>query len=215
MVLFKERYYLLLQDYVEAKKGRFTTQAIEREEAEIPLEILDIFIGYGYPMDTLSLGYKVKEQVQEAKPTKQPHYGAFLVYNILMLRKTPLKRGNSQLKSTVFRSKLTATGFKTHKTINRVGKVGRANAEANKRIRLYLEANPIHHCELMFEDCLGNMYLQVAHKHPRAWYKGNVELLSDPNEYVIACQSCHEILDKRTDASKKLTEEVFARLRPC
>lgn len=43
LILVKDRYYILTKDFVEAKKGRFTDQAIEREENEIPQEIKDFF----------------------------------------------------------------------------------------------------------------------------------------------------------------------------
>lgn len=98
--------------------------------------------------------------------------------------------------------------------MKRVGTIGKANLKANQIIREYLEQYPIHHCELMFDGCLGNMFLQVAHKHPRAWYKGDVAKLSDPNQWLCACQVCHSILDARTDKSKELTENVFKQLRP-
>lgn len=43
LVIFKDRYYILTKDFVEAKKGRFTEQAIEREENELPVEIIEYF----------------------------------------------------------------------------------------------------------------------------------------------------------------------------
>lgn len=43
LIAYKDRYYVLLKDYVEAKKGRFTNKTIAREEAEIPQEIKDFF----------------------------------------------------------------------------------------------------------------------------------------------------------------------------
>ncbi len=120
-----------------------------------------------------------------------------------------MKRGNSQLKRSGFKAKLTATGLKPRKAIRRVGKVGKANLEANQAIREYLEMHPINSCELMLDGCLGNMFLQVAHKHKRAWYKGDVTQLSNPNEWVCACTVCHNIIEH----DLKLTESVFKRLR--
>ena len=137
-----------------------------------------------------------------------------------MLRKTPLKRGTKQLKrsgfarKTTFTLKNSTTGKPSGKNrgsgLKRVGTIGKANLKANQIIREYLEIHPIHSCELMFEDCLGNMFLQVAHKHKRAWYKGEVAKLSDPNEWVCACTNCHNRIEHDSD----LTEKVFTQLRP-
>lgn len=137
-----------------------------------------------------------------------------------MLRKTPLKRGTKQLKrsgfarKTGFERKNSVTGKlggkKRGSSLKRVGTIGKANLKANQIIREYLEMHPIHHCEIMFVGCLGNMFLQVAHKHKRAWYKGDVEKLSDPDEWVCACDFCHNAIEH----DKELTDQVFARLRP-
>lgn len=43
LIVIKDRYYILTKDFVEAKKGRFTEQAIAREEQEIPNDILFFF----------------------------------------------------------------------------------------------------------------------------------------------------------------------------
>lgn len=97
--------------------------------------------------------------------------------------------------------------------IKRRGKVGKANEDANKIIRRILEGGEIGYCQIQLEGCMGNWPLQVVHRHPRAWYKGNVELLSSQKQWIIGCQVCHEQLDRRTDKSKALTEEVFNRIR--
>lgn len=46
LVVFKDRYYILLKDYVEAKKGRFTQNVIDREDKEIPKDIKDFLENY-------------------------------------------------------------------------------------------------------------------------------------------------------------------------
>lgn len=91
--------------------------------------------------------------------------------------------------------------------LKRVGKIGRANIEANRLIR---EQNPPQHCEIRLDGCLGGMYLTIAHKHKRAWYKGDVELLSDYNEWVCACVSCHN----QIEFSQELTDKIFKKCRP-
>lgn len=112
------------------------------------------------------------------------------------------------------------TGFKRkpQKPLKRTplkkkGKTGEANLNANKIIRRILEGGDVGYCQIQLEGCMGNWPLQVVHRHPRAWYKGSVELLSSQRQWIIGCQKCHEQLDRRTDESKALTEEVFMRIR--
>ena len=94
--------------------------------------------------------------------------------------------------------------------IKTIGKRGRANREARKRIaQLGAEMN-ITECEIKLAGCMRTFGLAPAHKHKRDWYNGDVEKLSDPNEWVGACQYCHD----KIESNKALTEEVFNRLRP-
>lgn len=98
--------------------------------------------------------------------------------------------------------------------LKRIGKIGNANMQANKLIREILEGKQIGYCELRLAGCLGDFPLQIAHRHQRAWYKGNVELLAHPKQWVVACQHCHEQIDKRTPEAWELTEDMFSKLRP-
>jgi len=92
--------------------------------------------------------------------------------------------------------------------LRRVGKVGRANLQANKKLKDVLSG--IDRCEVReSEDCLDGMYLTNAHRHKRAWYQGDVELLSDWKQVVKACVNCHDAIEHDAE----LTEEVFMRLR--
>lgn len=65
--------WICVVNYPKHQSYNKTTMAtaLEREIKQIPKEILDIFIGYGYPIDTLGIGYKEqeqdKEQVKEVK----------------------------------------------------------------------------------------------------------------------------------------------------
>lgn len=95
--------------------------------------------------------------------------------------------------------------------LNRVGKIGLANLEANKRIRAYIEYHSIPPvCEVGLTGCLRGMFLQIAHRHKRAWYKGDAELLSDYSQWVSACQHCHNIIENQPE----YTEKLFIKLRP-
>jgi len=91
--------------------------------------------------------------------------------------------------------------------LKRIGKTGKANIEANKKLS---EKLPKEYCEMRLEGCMGNWPLQYAHRHKRSWYKGDVELLSDVNQVIVACQACHE----RTEHNRELNKEMFAKLRP-
>ena len=120
----------------------------------------------------------------------------------------PMKRGGG------FK---TRTPLKATKPMNRVGKVGRANISACKKIAVIAAKEGLDYCEIgrlnlpaMKEvECLGSFTLASAHRHKRAWYKGDAELLADRDQWVKACVNCHDAIEFDGD----LTEEVFNRLR--
>ncbi|MCK9371015.1 hypothetical protein M0R04_13980 [Candidatus Dojkabacteria bacterium] len=93
--------------------------------------------------------------------------------------------------------------------LNKVGKIGKANIEARKRIAEIAEEKGLNFCEIKLDGCLGGMYLAPAHRHKRSWYKGNVELLADFNEWVCACVSCHNLIEH----NEELTANIFKKCR--
>ena len=93
--------------------------------------------------------------------------------------------------------------------LKKMGKVGRANQQARDKIALIAEEKGLNYCELKFEKCQ-NWPLAPAHRHKRAWYKGDVDLLADFNQWVAACQYCHALIE----IDPLLTEKVFNELRP-
>ena len=93
--------------------------------------------------------------------------------------------------------------------LRRCGKIGKANIEANKRLKEVFENTNIRSCEIKMEGCLGNWTLAFCHRHPRLWYNGDVEKLSDYKQVIIGCVSCHEKIDRDND----LLEKVFNKLR--
>lgn len=97
--------------------------------------------------------------------------------------------------------------------LNKIGKQGRKNTEEYKKIKEYLAANPINYCEAGLPGCLRTMYLQIAHRRRRNDYYSGEYSLSDPKEWICACQICHAQLDRRTPEAWALTEELFDRLR--
>lgn len=94
--------------------------------------------------------------------------------------------------------------------LRRIGKVGEANIEARKRIAAIAEEKGLNYCEIGLEGCLHYMILAPAHRHPRTFYKGDVELLSDYDQWISACVVCHGEIDR----NKELLESTFNRLRP-
>lgn len=50
-ILLHTKYAKLTKDHVEAKKGRYTEQAIEKELKDIPQEVLDFFDGFSPILD--------------------------------------------------------------------------------------------------------------------------------------------------------------------
>lgn len=94
--------------------------------------------------------------------------------------------------------------------LNRIGRIGKANLEANKRLRELFEEKGIRSCEIKCEEgCLGAFTSAFAHRHKRYWYKGDVKKLSDFRQVVIACTNCHNKIEN----SRELTERYFTLLR--
>lgn len=58
--------WLCIVKYPKHQSYNKTTMsvAVGREIDQIPKDLLDIFIGYGYPIDTLSIGYKEQDKEQ-------------------------------------------------------------------------------------------------------------------------------------------------------
>lgn len=94
--------------------------------------------------------------------------------------------------------------------IKKIGKIGKINIEARNKIAEIAEEKGLSFCEINLEGCLGRMYLAPAHKHKRSWYKGNVELLADFNQWVCACVSCHNLIEH----NEELTDKIFKKCRP-
>jgi len=89
--------------------------------------------------------------------------------------------------------------------INKVGKIGRINTNANKILKELFEYNEIYRCEL----CQSIFFLHPHHRHKRLWYRGKPELLSTYNQAVLLCAKCHDEAERNKEYSKK----IFLRLR--
>lgn len=100
--------------------------------------------------------------------------------------------------------------------MKKIGKIGAINLEANKLLHEEYRKRGIYpfcelglHPELGFTKCLGRIFLGYAHRHNRVWYRSRKDLLSSYNQTLVACNECHNILDKKKD----FREEVFQLLR--
>jgi len=98
--------------------------------------------------------------------------------------------------------------------LKKIGTVVKANIVARKRIAAICEERNLNYCELGFEDCTRTWPLAPCHKHPRGWYMGSVERLSDFNEFIVGCQNCHAKLDSRSQTSQEESDAIFDKLRP-
>ena len=93
--------------------------------------------------------------------------------------------------------------------LNRIGKIGVANLEANRKIAMIWKERGYWLCEIRFDGCKRDVFLTPAHRHKRIWYKGDAEKLADPRQWIVACVSCHD----KIEHNKELTESIFLKLR--
>lgn len=103
----------------------------------------------------------------------------------------------------------TRTQLSAKRNIRRVGKIGKINGKARQKIAEISRERNLKECELKLEGCTKNWPLAPAHRHKRAWYKGDVDLLADPKQWVCACQVCHDQIEHDAE----LTEKMFMDLR--
>ena len=89
-------------------------------------------------------------------------------------------------------------------------KISEANKKSRRMIADQCEAMGLERCEIQSPGCMVTFGVAPAHKHKRIWYHGDTNLLARYDEWVVACQFCHD----KIEISRELTEEVFRRLRP-
>jgi len=85
-----------------------------------------------------------------------------------------------------------------------MGKRGAMNQKSNKLLKdKFLKAGKTN-CEI----CGSNQWLTFMHRKKRRYYT-SLEELSDMNEVILACMSCHQKLE----FNREETENIFSRLR--
>lgn len=89
--------------------------------------------------------------------------------------------------------------------MNKIGKRGKINIQANRDLKEYFLEIEVERCE----RCGTGWGLTFAHRHKRYWYYSRPELLSDPNQVLLLCLDCH----RHIEPSRERTEELFLRLR--
>lgn len=93
--------------------------------------------------------------------------------------------------------------------MKKIGKIGKRNILANKKLKQEYLRRGITTCEAKLNGCMRDFGLSFHHRHKRHWYRDKPELLSDFNQTILVCANCHHLLE--TD--RKLTEEIFNKLR--
>lgn len=148
-----------------------------------------------------------------------------------MKRNTPLKANPEKIRAWRSRSQplqsrstlksgstlKTHSSLKAKKPMNKVGKVGRANLAANKKIAEIAKKEELTRCEicplqlpeLQGVECTESFTLANVHRHKRAYYKGDADALSDRRQWVKGCVGSHDAIEH----NKELTEKVFEILR--
>ena len=91
------------------------------------------------------------------------------------------------------------------KTMKQIGKIGRRNIIANRRLKKEYERRQITACEI----CGGTFGLSFHHKKQRAEYIKYPKKLSEFSETILLDIKCH---DKMHD-DKELNKKTFEKLR--
>ena len=91
------------------------------------------------------------------------------------------------------------------KGLRRVGKIGRRNISANRKIAKMFQERGIVRCEI----CGSTFGLSFHHKHHRYHYYGCPQMLSDFGQVILLCAKHHN--QYQPDSTETL--ELFKRLR--
>jgi hypothetical protein len=103
--------------------------------------------------------------------------------------------------------------------LKRIGKIGRRNIEANRKLKDIYQEKGITRCEI----CNGTFGLGFHHKNKRWFYRDKLHLLSSFYHTLLLNQKCHSILEydrkkhdyyfnklRMSELRKKIREAIIA-----
>lgn len=85
------------------------------------------------------------------------------------------------------------------------GKIGRINKVANQKIKQFCKDHNIQGCEVKLPGCT-NIFIFPAHLYARHYYRISPNLLSNPDQFAMACEHCHTQLDDYMTQEEKQAE---------
>jgi hypothetical protein len=88
--------------------------------------------------------------------------------------------------------------------MTKLGKIGKRNIAANKKIKTMFEDKGIRFCELRLKGCTPDYMLTFAHRHKRVWYRSQPELLFDYKQVILCCMHCHDTIERDSDMTAAL-----------
>jgi hypothetical protein len=89
--------------------------------------------------------------------------------------------------------------------MKRIGKIGKINLEANKKLKELFLQKQILTCEI----CGSDWALSWHHKHSRVWYRPWPEKLSEFSEVLLVCPEHHNLLQ----SDQRKSDYYFRQLR--
>ena len=94
--------------------------------------------------------------------------------------------------------------------LKQIGKRGKINIVANKKLYKIYGEKEIDYCEAKLEGCKGTIFgLTFHHKRKRYEYYNCIEKLAWFSETIRLCPACHERLER----DKALSDKTFVELR--
>lgn len=85
-----------------------------------------------------------------------------------------------------------------YRILQQIGRQGRINIEANKKLKDIYQNNSITECEI----CGGIFGLSWHHRHRRSYYYDKPELLSRLNQTLLLDLKCHQMVECSNEKHK-------------
>lgn len=93
--------------------------------------------------------------------------------------------------------------------MKQIGKIGRLNQLANRKLKALFEEKEIRWCEIGLPGCTRTSALSYAHRHKRIFYRSCPEKLHDWKQVILSCINCHNFIEQDV----VFTERLFLGLR--